>query len=61
MHYLFQVLGPDYPLAEDRGELEYKALVRFNEACPGCVPKPIAYHTKNRACKHCVQIRIFTL
>lgn len=41
-------LGPEYPLTDDRGDLEYRALVRFNEACPGSVVRPLGYHDKNK-------------
>ncbi|XP_046568813.1 methylthioribose kinase-like isoform X1 [Haliotis rubra] len=41
-------LGKDFPLHEERGELEYKAQFKFHSIAPGSVPKPIFYDSSLR-------------
>ncbi|XP_025092220.1 uncharacterized protein LOC112562862 isoform X1 [Pomacea canaliculata] len=38
-----KVLGPRYPLATERGEIEYRASSKFYAICPGSVPRPLCY------------------
>ncbi|KAK7491285.1 hypothetical protein BaRGS_00017556 [Batillaria attramentaria] len=44
-----KILGPNFPLSPDRGRLEFRALVKYNAICPGCVPKPLAYNLAHSA------------
>ncbi|XP_046376771.2 methylthioribose kinase-like [Haliotis rufescens] len=41
-------LGKDFPLYEERGELEYNAQFKFHSISPGSVPKPIFYDSSLR-------------
>ncbi|XP_033743303.1 methylthioribose kinase-like isoform X2 [Pecten maximus] len=41
-------LGPEYPLAVERGSVEFQALVKFNTASPGSCPRTYFYDSTAR-------------
>ncbi|XP_045213350.2 methylthioribose kinase-like [Mercenaria mercenaria] len=42
-------LGEGYPLGVERIDAEYKALVKFHQLSPGCVPQPYAFNKQHNA------------
>lgn len=42
-------LGEGYPLGVERIDAEYKALVKFHQLAPGCVPQPYFFNKQHNA------------